>query len=253
MRWYWFVTYVYCYMVQLAVSLAFVIAGVSLRLRWFTVTNPSVYFVLLILWAHAMIATAFFIASLFSNALAAVVVTYILTILAGSSSFFWGGGVARCARHSMTPTALQRTSLLQRIPPKKKITRLVIASFVINLTLFSDTEAPIGLLMWPPLAFYRGIFLIGNNAAGDNPRLTIAASPEMQRIYGYLAWQVGRCVCSQRGGKRDRATESKRVAVEMRRVKGAVVCLQHVNGRARKGGLPRRCSVALSQLFQHVR
>eukprot|EP01113_Clastostelium_recurvatum_P025339 TRINITY_DN3048_c0_g1_i1.p1 TRINITY_DN3048_c0_g1~~TRINITY_DN3048_c0_g1_i1.p1 ORF type:complete len:846 (+),score=207.73 TRINITY_DN3048_c0_g1_i1:85-2622(+) len=74
---YWIVTYIFDYVLYLIVMLVLIIYGNILQFRFFTQTDPSVYFVLFFLFGFSMVSFCFFLSCLMSKEHTASIITFI--------------------------------------------------------------------------------------------------------------------------------------------------------------------------------
>ncbi|KAL7746288.1 hypothetical protein RI367_008359 [Sorochytrium milnesiophthora] len=79
---YYLTHYIHFYTMHIMAVAVFILTGVAFRLDFFARTDPGVYILLFFLWGHAQIALAFFFASIFSKSRTALVITFLVVLLA---------------------------------------------------------------------------------------------------------------------------------------------------------------------------
>ncbi|RKP06539.1 P-loop containing nucleoside triphosphate hydrolase protein, partial [Thamnocephalis sphaerospora] len=82
---------------QLIASVVFIITGVAFQMQLFTLTDPAVYIILLLIWAFAQITLAFFLACFFSKSRTALVTVFLLVL---------GGVMINAAVDQLSPDAI---------------------------------------------------------------------------------------------------------------------------------------------------
>lgn len=142
-RTYWVVTAVFNMGMQLFMIAFLLVLGTALEIPWFIKTSLPLLIILFLLWGHAQVWLGFVLASVFNRTRIATVVSYLLVILS------------------------------------------VIVSFVVNDQVFSDVSTPVPavIMLWPPFAFYRCVYLL----VGRSFDLTDLYTPgELSRNAGFL-------------------------------------------------------------------